>query len=259
MGAGDGGSDAAGADGAMGGADARPIVDLPIAPDGPSPPDGPAASGCAAERLDGSRLPVRGTARGATVDGVVCQDGLGTAFEPQTGNLGLYAQTFDTTMDPPLLLGLASSGGQPFGFAFSRPTDAQAGVVSGWVGAGADPGTFDSGTACGWLDFEVTLPIPNGVVCPASYDRCGPDCSVQGELGLCMPKHATRRYGARTAAPGCQGNQELALGGWQLTITSVAPAVDPGGLREFDSHGHLTATLVNEKDPSDTVVLDLVF
>lgn len=48
-------------------------------------------------------------------------------------------------------------------------------------------------------------------------------------------------------------------GNWQLTPTSVSPHVVPGTLINYLTHGHLAATLVNQNDPSDSVVLNLYF
>ena len=49
------------------------------------------------------------------------------------------------------------------------------------------------------------------------------------------------------------------MGEWLLTLTSVSPLAVPYGYLHYQTHGHLTATLVNLDDPSDSVVLALDF
>jgi hypothetical protein len=39
----------------------------------------------------------------------------------------------------------------------------------------------------------------------------------------------------------------------------VSPLAVPDGYQHFQTHGHLTATLVNQDDPSDSVILNLDF
>jgi hypothetical protein len=39
----------------------------------------------------------------------------------------------------------------------------------------------------------------------------------------------------------------------------VSPLAVPDGYLHFQTHGHLTATLINQDDASDSVVLDLDF
>jgi hypothetical protein len=104
----------------------------------------------------------------------------------------------------------------------------------------------------------VTLPIPPGTACTSPYPPCDPSCEPRGELVECVPAPARMRYWARSAAT-CGPVQDPPVGDWLLTVTSVSPLAVPYGYLHFQTHGHLTATLANRDDPSDSVVLNLDF
>jgi hypothetical protein len=72
------------------------------------------------------------------------------------------------------------------------------------------------------------------------------------------PAHPKLRYSALPAAQ-CSSYQDPAKGDWQLTVTSVCSHVVPGTCLNYVTQGHPTATLVNEADPSDSMVLNLDF
>ncbi|HJX52945.1 MAG TPA: hypothetical protein VJ801_09290 [Polyangia bacterium] len=44
-----------------------------------------------------------------------------------------------------------------------------------------------------------------------------------------------------------------------MTITAVSPAAAPAKYLQYQTQGHVQATLVNRDDPSDSVVLSLDF
>jgi hypothetical protein len=228
-------------------------ADLATEPDSREATDGAPPARCTAQTVVASNdVPVHGSIRGPKVDGVVCDNGLGTVFlGPEDTAVSSYGQSFDTTYD--------SNSSSAHDFLFDMPADVSWASLSGWTGATSPVvGTYDSATNCGWLKFDVTLPIPPGVVCPNMYGPCGPDCEGEGEMFVCVPAHPTLFYIALPAAQ-CTAYQDPPQGDWQLTLTSVSPHVVPGTLVNYLTHGHLTATLVNEADPSDSVVLNLDF
>lgn len=230
--------------------------------DSPVPPAPPAQSipGCANQLLNFTTFPVHGSVRGTKVDGTVCDNGLGTFFlGPEDSGLTPYDQDFFTTTASSGAVPDASGAGGAYGFVLAGPADAVSAELSGFAGVqAAAAGTYGSTTNCGWFDFEVTLPIPPGVVCNARYSPCDPGCEGVGEAFICEPARAKLKYRGRSAAI-CQAQQEPAQGDWQLTITSVTPLDSPDGYQHFQTHGELTATLVNQGDASDSVVLDLDF
>jgi hypothetical protein len=195
-------------------------------------------------------IPVHGTIRGPRVDGVVCDNGVGTMFLGPDGAAGSsYAQGLYSTA------GLTESC--PDDFLFRVPVFSTS--LSGWAGATApEIGTYASTENCGWLTLEVSFPIPAGVICPPPGEPCEPDCVGVGEMFVCEPAHPKWRYSALPAVQ-CGASQDPPRGDWQLTLTSISPHVVPDTLISFQTHGRLTATLVNEEDPSDSVVLDLDF
>jgi hypothetical protein len=220
---------------------------------------------CANQVLDSLTIPVHGTVRGPKVDAEVCDNGLGTSFlgpqdtSPQDTSLAPYAQGYSTTtaITGDVLAG--SDGPGVYGFLLRAPADALFANLSGWTGASASAaGTYDSTTNCGWLDFDVTLPVPPDVVCTTQFGPCDPGCTGVGEMAVCEPANAMLHYQARPSAT-CQTNQDPPVGDWQLTITSVSPLAISNGYQHFQTHGHLTATLVNQADASDSVALNLDF
>jgi hypothetical protein len=48
-------------------------------------------------------------------------------------------------------------------------------------------------------------------------------------------------------------------GSWVLTLTSVGPAEDAGGLVQFVTHGTLDITMTDSDGGADTVELSLAF
>jgi hypothetical protein len=146
-----------------------------------------------------------------------------------------------------------------FGFVLAAPADALSAVLTGWTGTSASAvGTYDSATNCGWLDFDVTLPVPPGVVCTSEFGPCDPGCETVGEAFICEPAPARMQYQARPAAH-CGSAPDAPVGDWQLTLTSVSPLAAPSGLQNFQTHGQLTATLINRDLASDSIVLNLDF
>jgi hypothetical protein len=240
--------------------DAWPSPDLPIPPDSGQASEAAPGAGCAKQVLDSLLFPVRGTVRGPKVDGEVCDHGLGTFFlGPEDYLVTPYNQDFYTTTQISGAVPYGSNGPGVYGFLLRAPADAYSASLSGSAGASAPAvGTYDSTTNCGWLDFEVTLPVPPGVVCTSPYGPCDPGCEGVGEMVICEPAPAKMRYRARSAAT-CGAYQDPPQGDWQLTVTSVSPLAVPDGYLHFQTHGHLTATLINQDDPSDSVVLDLDF
>jgi len=196
-------------------------------------------------------IPVHGTLRGSRVDAVLCDNGVSTRFlGPQATAGRPYTQALETTRE--------LSEPFPDDFLFSMPTDVLFASLSGWVGVTtAETGAYSSPEDCGWLVLELSFPIPSGVVCPPYPEPCGPACEGSGEAGVCRPAHPTWRY---TASSGSEcGSADDPHGQWELTLISVLPHVVPGTLINYLTHGQLTATLVNESEPSDTVVMDLEF
>jgi hypothetical protein len=228
-------------------------ADLATEPDSRQATDGAPPARCTAQAvIASSDVPVHGSIRGPKVDGVVCDNGLGTNFlGPGDTAFSSYGQSFLSTVD--------SRSFPADDFLFDMPADVYSASLSGWTGATSpEVGTYDSATNCGWLKFQVSLPIPPGVICPTVYGPCGPDCEGEGEMGICVPAHPTLFYIALPAAQ-CGPYQDPPKGDWQLALTSVSPHVVPGTLINYLTHGHLTATLVNDADPSDSIVLNLDF
>jgi hypothetical protein len=252
-----GGAGVGGSSRATGGSSAAGGVGAGLMAGGTSGADEPAEAGAPGQcvssgTLNPHQIPVQGTVRGPRVDAVLCDNGVGTIFLGAGAAAGSsYTQGLDTTTTE-------SSEPLPDDFLFSMPSDVAFASLSGWVGATtAQIGAYSSGENCGWLALELSFQIPSGVVCPRFPEPCGPDCEGEGEAGVCRPAHPTWRY---TASSGSQcGSFDDPRGQWQLTLTSVSPHVVPGTLINYSTHGRLTATLVNEREPSDTVVLDLEF
>ena len=239
--------------------DASVTVDLFSHPDSGQTSEAMPAALCANQVLDSELFPVRGTVRGPRVDAEVCDNGLGTFFlGPMDYGAIPYDQEFFTTGGYPGAVPPGSDGPGVYGFLLRAPADALSADLSGDTGASApEVGTYDSATNCGSLNFDVTLPIPPGVVCTSIYGPCDPGCQGYGEDFICGPTPAMMRYQARSAA--CGSTQDPPQGDWQLTVASVSPLAVPNGYQHFQTHGHLTATLVNQDDPSDSVVLNLDF
>ena len=216
---------------------------------------------CAKQTVDSLLYPVSGTVHGPKVDGVVCENGLGTFFlgPNGSGSSSQYNQDFDTTTifndstspkdyNSPLV----------YGFLMREPVGVVSADLSGWAGASAAAvDSYASTMNCGRLDFVVRLPIPLGIVCPTEFSPCGSDCEPSGEMEICEPANPQIHYAARSAAY-C-GTQEAPLGSWRLTLTSVARLPDATGYKQYETHGHLLATLINQADPSDSVDLALDF
>ena len=240
--------------------DALVTVDLPARPDSGQASDATPAAQCANQVLDSRLVPVRGTVRGPRVEAEVCGNGLGTSFlGPEDYLVTPYNQDFFTTSVYGGAVPPGSYGPGFYGFLLRAPADALSADLSGSTGASApEVGTYDSATSCGSLDFDVTLPVPPGVVCTTPYGPCDPGCKGSGEMAICEPAPAMMYYRAASAAA-CGSNQYPPQGDWQLTIASVSPLAVPDGYQHFQTHGHLTATLVNQDDPSDSVVLNLDF
>ena len=236
-------------------------ADLPTQSDSGQAAEATPGPRCAKQVLDSLLIPVRGTVRGPRVDAESCDNGLGTFFiGPQEPNLISYVEDFFTSdwLDSALPYGADNPGF--FGFLLRAPADALSADLSGGIGVGAAAvGTYDSLTNCGGLDFKVTLPTPPDVVCSYDVGPCDPGCEPGGgEMMLCVPAPVTVLYQARSAAS-CGANQAPPAGNWQLAVTSVSPLAAPSGYLNFQTHGHLTATLVNLADASDSVVLNLDF
>jgi hypothetical protein len=240
--------------------DTSSAFDLPSPSDTMQAVDGTLARRCAEQTVGSSLVPVRGTVRGPKVEGEICDNGVGTFFLGPNDIDHTYDQDFDTNtwLDAPYSpTGYDSS--LVYGFFIRAPADAESAVLVGSVGAvAAEVGTYDSKTNCGSLDFEVTLPIPPGVVCTTEFGPCDPGCEGSGEMWVCLPANAKLHYAARPSAA-CSTRQDPAQGSWVLTLTSVSPYITGNGYKHHDTHGNLTATLVNQADPSDSVVLNLDF
>jgi hypothetical protein len=206
-------------------------------------------AGCTSQVVDASEIPVRGSIRGSKVDGVISDNGVTTTFLGPEGTPP-YAQSFFSSVE--------SSGNPASDFLLAMPADVSSASFSGYAGTtNPEVGTYDSDTNCGGLTFEVSLPIPPGVICQTPYGPCDPGCEPSGgEMLLCEPAHPKLRY---IAWPPCGSLEGPPKGDWQLTLTSVCPHVVPGTLINYQTHGHLTATLVNDVDPSDNVVLNFDF
>ncbi len=191
---------------------------------------------------------VSGTVRGAWVDAVILENQLTSVFlGPQSG-FREYSQTFRRASD--------GAGGARGDLEFRAPSDVVTASLTGWVGAdAAEVGSY-SERDCGSLTFEMAFPIPPGIVCPSEPGRCGPDCEPYGELGLCVPASPKVRFEAESV---CDEGAPPARGSWQLELSSVCPEPSPAPFVHFRTHGHLTATLLNETDPSDSVELSLDF
>jgi hypothetical protein len=226
--------------------------DLATRPDSRQAGEDAPPTGCTSKTVEANDNPVHGSIRGPRVDGVVCDNGLGTTFlGPGGAAFSPYAQSFNSTFD--------SNGFLAHDFLFDMPAGVFSASLSGWTGTTSpDVGTYTSTTNCGWLTFEVSLPIPPGVICPPLGQSCGPDCEGTGELSICQPAHPKLRYSALPAAK-CGSSQDPPKGDWQVTLTSISPDVRPSTFINFVTHGTLTATLVNGDDPSDSVVLNLDF
>jgi len=237
-------------------------LELPARLDSGVTPEAMPVPQCAPQVLASELSAVPGTIHGPKVDGEVCDNGLGTFFlGPGSTDLAPYDQDYFTTTENAGAAPAGSNGHGSYGFLIYTPADALFATLSGWTGASAPAvGTYDYASNCGWLDFDVTFPAPPGVVCTTLFGPCDPGCELtDGEdLPLCMPAYPTLHYRARSAAT-CGPSQDPAQGTWQLSITAVSPLAVPNGFQHFQTHGHLAATLVNQDDPSDSVVLNLDF
>jgi hypothetical protein len=234
--------------------DAAPEADMLFPSDVVRAPDGASAPRCATQTVDPLLAPVSGTIRGPRLDGELCEQGLGTFFLGPDDLDRTYNQIFYTTKTYSV-----HDSALVYGFLFREPADAQGGDLSGDLDVpAAATGTYDSTTDCGLLDFVVTLPIPPDVVCTTEFHPCDPGCEGYGEMWVCKPAHATLHYAARSSAT-CAADQDPAQGNWQLTLTSVSPYIERTGYKHHETHGHLSATLVNQADPSDSVVVELDF
>jgi hypothetical protein len=207
--------------------------------------DAGVSGACPGQGAQRSPTPVTGTLRGARVDAVVRDGGVETNFLGPGGSpTSEYAQSFSTAN---------ANGKAADSFVFSLPTDVVTASLAGWVGAtGAEVGSY-AGVGCGGFTFEMSFPIPPGVVCPAMFGDCGPDCKPSGEAGICLPANPKVRYGNARSSP-C-----LPVGDWHLELTSVCPRAASGSLVHFVTHGHVSTTLTNEADATDTVVMNLDF
>jgi len=207
---------------------------------------------CVSQRpLDNDLTPVHGTIRGPGVEAVICDNGVGTFFLGSGEGPGSYQQALYTALE----LGATSPGD----FSFSMPTNLAYAALDGYAGAStAAIGVYSSSDACGWFRLVLTFPIPPDVACPSLLGPCDPGCApTNGEMALCEPAHPRRFYKALPSFRCALGDPPL--GEWQLTLTSVSPNPSPSGANYYLTHGRLTATLINETDPSDTVQLDLEF
>jgi hypothetical protein len=233
--------------------DALVAADLAAEPDFRQATEAAPPAGCTGQTVDADDIPMHGSISGPKVDGVVCDNGLLTAFlGPEGSAASSYGQSFSTTND--------TSGSIACNLLLDMPADVSSAFLSGWTSTTTPAvGTYDSDTNCGSIVFEVSLPIPPGVFCPTMYGPCEPGCEPSGgEMLICEPAHPKWRYSAQSAAQ-CGSYQYPPRGDWQLTLTSVCPHVVPGTLINYQTHGHLTATLVNDADPSDSVVLNFDF
>jgi hypothetical protein len=239
--------------------DTPPVIDSAAPWDG-VPAIDVAPARCAEQTISSGLLPATGTIRGPKVDGVACENGLGTNFlGPGAAIYSSYTQSlYTTSWYSSSVRSSSQDDSLVYGFWLAEPTRSSA-DLSGWVGATSnEPGTYTGVENCGYLDLVVSLPIPPGIVCSIPYAPCDPGCEGQGELWVCAPAHPRIHYAARSSTE-CGSNQEPAQGGWELTLTSASALPDPNGYRHFQTHGHLAATLVNRDDPSDSVVVSVDF
>lgn len=206
---------------------------------------------CTIQTMTGSSVPVTGSIRGSRVDAVVRDNAMQTNFlGPGGSGSSAYAQSFSGTD--------GTNGSLADEFVFRMPSDVVSASLSGWAGAtAAEVGLYPT-TGCGGFVFEMRLPIPSGVVCPLGFGNCGPDCEGGGEIGVCMPAQPKVRYRAVPGGP-CSSSGSSAAGDWQLMLASVCPHAVSDTLINFETHGHLTATLINEADASDSVAMNLDF
>ncbi len=243
--------------------DAAVTVDLPALQDSDQASEVAPLAQCATQVLDSVLFPVGGTVHGPRVDGVVCDNGLGTSFNgPEDVSFDPpYLEDFYTTTVYTGAVPRNSNAPGAYGFLIRAPADALSADLSGWTGASAPTvGSYDSTRNCGGLDFNVTLPVPPGVVCTSVHGPCDPGCELVGyEFATCEPANAHLHYLARSVASCGAYADQPAQGDWQLTVTSVSPLAVPMRYWNFKTHGHLTATLVNQADASDKVLLNLDF
>jgi hypothetical protein len=261
--------------------DTRPILaDARLASDSPSQPetrDSPpeidaatprdgvpaidvAPARCAEQTISSGLFPATGTIRGPKVDGVTCENGLGTHFHgPGAANYSSYTQSlYTTSWYSSSVRSSSQDDSLVYGFLLAEPTRSTA-DLSGWVGATSnEPGIYTGVENCGYLDLVVSLPIPAGIVCSIPFAPCDPGCEGVGEMWICAPAHPRLYYAARSSAA-CGSNQEPAQGNWELTLTSASALSEPHGYLNFQTHGHLAATLVNRDDASDSVVVSVDF
>jgi len=206
---------------------------------------------CVGETAAGSSLSVTGTVRGPGVDAVLSERGLETTFIGPEGSAPIsYSQSFGRGYD--------AAGNLVDEFGFAMPSDVVTASFSGWAGAtAAEVGSYRSQGCTGFV-LEMVFPIPAGLVCPAKFAPCGPQCDPAGELAICLPAHRKVRYRAWREAP-CFPSGAAGEGEWQLEVTSVCSQPIPNTFINFKTHGHLSATLVNEADASDRVEVNLDF
>lgn len=194
-----------------------------------------------------------GTIRGAGVDAMLSATGLETTFIGPGGSASSpYVQSFDRGYD--------AAGKLVDEFGVALPSNVVTASFSGWAGAtAAEVGSYRS-QGCSQFVFEMAFPIPAGVVCPSQFGPCGSQCEPVGELAICQPAHPKLRYRASREAPcspnGAAGEGE---GEWLLELTSVCSHPISDSLIRFKTHGHLSATLINEADASDGVEVNLDF
>jgi|SRR5688572_28707968 hypothetical protein len=208
---------------------------------------GGAESGsCASQPVQAASNPVSGTVRGPWIDAVLRENGLRTHFLGPGGSaFSAYSQSFERVVD--------AGGAVADEFAVRMPSDVVTASLTGWAGTAASEVGAYSELDCGWFSFEMTFPVPDGIVCPSQFANCRPDCEPSGELGLCVPASPKVRY---TAVSACEAS---AHGNWQLELTSVCPHPVSGTLINYQTHGQLTATLINELDASDRVAVNFEF
>jgi hypothetical protein len=201
---------------------------------------GVTVTGSCAGRAPGvSSVPVSGSVRGPSVDARLRERGTVTSFlGPGASATSAYSQSFDRT------------GSEPDGqFVVVAPADVVTASLVGWAGAtAAEVGAYPR--LGGFFVFEMAFPIPAGIVCSSPIGDCGPQCEGVGEAGVCMPRHPKVRYSA---------SLEASSSDWRLRLDSVCPQPISGTLINFETHGHLTATLVNEADASESVEVNLDF
>jgi len=223
-----------------------------VAPETQPPVDAGVPGPCTGATMLGSLAFVSGTIRGSRLDAVVRDRTMRAALlGPAEAPLSGYQQSFDAFASP--------DGRLHDPFVVNDPPEVISNSLRGYAGlAAAAVGTYSpSSNGCGYFVFEEQLPSPPGVACSRQLAPCDPQCMPSGEVGICVPREPIVRYRA-VAAPCVQANGPAA-GDWQLTLTSVCPnALADTGIM-FESHGHLTATLVNDDDATDTVVMNLDF